>query len=115
VEKDAAYYRKDARNAVWAVAFGNFIPTLGLLALVAAGEGHGIKWDAVTYGLMAYSLTLTFLAIIAGILCGKGKKVGRILAFFPTGLLLLFFPIGTIIGVFALSKLLPEGFVESLT
>lgn len=87
MEKDAAYYRMDARNSVWLIAFVAFIPTFVFLFSVANGEGRMLRWDAMTMGFLAYSLTLTVLSIVAGALCGMGKKIGRTLAFVPSILL----------------------------
>lgn len=74
MEKDADFYRRDARNSVWLIAFAAFIPTFVLLFSVVTGEGRMLRWNALTIGLLTYSLTLTVLAIVAGALCGRGKK-----------------------------------------
>jgi hypothetical protein len=112
MEKDVDYYRKDARNIVWAVAFVAFLPTFVLLVMMFSGSD--IKWDVVTFGILGYSLVVACLAFVAGIQCAKGKKAGRTLAFIPTVLVLLNFPIGTIFGISALVKLNKAEFLNTL-
>lgn len=103
--KDAAYYRQDARNSVWAMAFVAFIPTFVVSFSLASGEGRWLRWNALTIGLLAYSLALSVLAIVAGTLCGMGRKIGRSLAFIPCILLLVNVPFGTLVAIFVLTKL----------
>lgn len=112
MDKPVDYYRKDARNIVWGVAFVALIPAI--FVLVMAFSGSRIKWDVVNVSILAYSATVSILAVIAGIYCGKGKKVGRILAFFPAILFLLNFPLGTIFGIATLVKINKRAFVNSL-
>jgi len=115
VEKDIRYYRRDARNIVWGIAFVAFLPTFILMMMISSGlGGRDIKWDAVTSGILTYSIVLTALAIYAGIQCGRGKKRGRTLAFIPSVLLLVNFPLGTIFGIAVLVKLNKKEFVNSL-
>lgn len=114
MEKDADFYRRDARNSVWLIAFAAFIPTFVLLFSVVTGEGRMLRWNALTIGLLTYSLTLTVLAIVAGALCGRGKKIGRTLAFIPSILLLVNVPLGTCIAIFVLMKLNSREFRAAL-
>ena len=107
-----AFYLKDARNTVWGVGFVGFIPLMILLIMMFTGSQ--IKWDVVTCGLILYSLFLCATAIYAGVLCGRGLKKGRTLAFIPSILLIINFPLGTLFSIGALFKLNKKEFIDEL-
>lgn len=113
-EKGPEYYQQDARNIVRGMAFVAFLPTFMLLVMMLSGTGGKILWDGVTIGIMTYSVVLALFSIVAGILCGKGKKIGRFLAFVPAVLLVLNFPLGTIFSVATLIKINKREFTETL-
>ncbi|MEK7400598.1 MAG: hypothetical protein AAB116_26945 [Candidatus Poribacteria bacterium] len=114
MEKDAQFYRKDARNILILVGFIAFLPTLAFLIIKYSDSASSIKWDAVTFGIIFYSIIVATLAFYAAIKCGSGKKIGRNLAFIPSILILLNFPLGTIFGIAALVKINKKKFIELL-
>lgn len=65
-------------------------------------------------GLIGYSLGIALLALVAGMLCARGRSIGRMLAFIPALLLLFNFPLGTLFAIGALIKLNKREFVRSL-
>lgn len=113
-EKGTAYYRKDLRNVMFLMAFVAFLPSLMLLFMIFSGESAWISWDAVTFWILGFSLSISALGFVSAILCGAGKRLGLSIAYIPAILLLICFPIGTIIGVFILKKLNSQSHIFSL-
>ena len=68
----------DARNIIYGLAFIAFLPLLILIMMYFLDSG--IKWDGVTFGIIGYFLSLSGLSVYAAVLCGKKKKMGRIIA-----------------------------------
>ena len=113
-EKGTAYYRKDLRNVMFLMGFVAFLPSLMLLFMILSGEIAWISWDAITFAILGFSLSISALSFVSALLCGAGKRLGRSIAYIPTILFLIQFPIGTMIGVFVLRKLNSQSHIFSL-
>ncbi len=103
----------ETRNTVFAMGLIALLPTFVLLLVVISSPG-AVQWRGVTFIMAAYSGTLGALSIFAGVLCGQGQRLGRLLAFVPAALLVLNFPIGTVFSVIAIMKLNRPDFIDSL-
>ncbi len=114
VVKDREYYLNDARNMVWGCAFLYILPfaVMGILHLFGAYDMSGM--DGVAIGIISFLATLSSVTFWAGWLCGKGKKLGRILGYVFVVPMLPQFPIGTAFSVGAIMKLSKVDFIKEL-
>jgi hypothetical protein len=86
VEKRVVNHRKDLRNSIWLLAFIAFVPAL--IFFVGWMLGPGVRIGAVGIVLLAYSISLTAIAFVSGILCERGHVFGVLTAYLSTVMLL---------------------------
>ncbi len=103
-EARAVHYQKDLRNSVWLLGVFSLLPMFAIMVLYLM-DPASVRLDGIGILIVAYSSLLTLLALVSGILIGKGRRIGRSIAFIPCLLTMLNFPIGTAIGYWVYRKL----------
>jgi hypothetical protein len=105
VEKRVVGHRKDLRNSVWLLAVIAFVPTL--VFFVGRIIGPGDRMSGFGIVLLAYSISLTVIGFVSGILCERGHAFGVPTAYLATVLLLVGAAVWIAFEVLSSSRLPP--------
>lgn len=93
---------KAARNGLYCVAAVWGIPSV---LVGVSWLKYSLPVDGVNLFLGGVPTLLCIMAVIAGSMCGAGRKTGKIWAFLPVWVLMFCFPIGTMVGYIAHTRL----------